>query len=708
MVTCSRCQKREARHQVGMNIDGKLVYVALCDSCYLEVQEQSLSTASLDQFSKDLTEYAKEGKLDPVIGRDKEIDRVIHILSRRKKNNPVLIGEPGVGKTAIVEGLAQRLYDNTVPEPLRNKRLVALDLAAMIAGTAHRGSFEKRLKQSIEEVIKTKGQVILFIDEVHTLVGAGSAQGSMDAANILKPYLARGELQLIGATTVKEYRIIEKDAALERRFQQIIVDEPSHEGTVKILQGLRKNYEDHHKIQITQESIDAAVKLSSRYISDKFLPDKAIDLIDEAGASLRLEMAGQEPENLKEVIMQIDEQEKKIASENDPKKREELENQLESLKQVKKELNDLWVQTKLENVPVLTAEHVAAVISSSTGIPLSELSQDEKTKLRDLESRLKEKVVGQDSAVEVVAQSIRRARAGVKPLNRPIGVFMFLGPTGVGKTQLAKALSETLYGSEDYLIRVDMSEFGERHNVARLVGSPPGYVGFEEGGQLTDKVRRKPFSIILFDEIEKAHPEVFNILLQVMDDARLTDGHGRTVDFKNTIIIMTSNVGSSYLKQEKIGFGSIQDGVDKEKSNQAEVDEAYANISDRLNESLRSSFRPEFINRIDDVVIFKPLSKKDILSIVHLELEKLTAQLAENEIALKVTEKAEKYLAEHGYNLEMGARPIKRMIQKEIENVVSSLIIDTDMKKGDEVTVDADKNGIKVKVSADASVSVGA
>lgn len=702
MVVCSNCRKREAKHQTAMNINGRLVYMSLCDQCFEDLRKESQVTESLNQFSKDLTDYAREGKLDPVIGREKEIDRVIHILSRRKKNNPVLIGEPGVGKTAIVEGLAQKLYEGSVPEPLRNKRLVSLDLAAMIAGTAHRGSFEKRLKEIIEEVIKTKGQVILFIDELHTLIGAGSAQGSMDAANILKPYLARGELQLIGATTIKEYRIIEKDAALERRFQQIMVDEPSFEHTKRILQGLRKSYEDHHQIRITPDAIDAAVRLSSRYISDKFLPDKAIDLIDEAGAALRLELASHEPENLKEVSAQIAHLEQDLLNEENAEKRAEIEKKLEKDRQVKKELTDLWVQTKLEKTPTLDEKHVAAVVSIATGIPLSELTQDERHKLKNLEAELKKKVVGQDEPVEIVAQAIKRARAGVRHLNRPIGVFMFLGSTGVGKTQLAKALAETLYGSEDYLIRVDMSEFNERHNVSRLIGSPPGYVGFDEGGQLTEKVRKKPFSIILFDEIEKAHPEVFNILLQVMDDGRMTDGHGLTVDFKNTIIIMTSNVGSEYIKQDKIGFTEVEMKADEE----AEV--VYKSIKQRLEEALKSNFRPEFLNRIDDIVVFKPLRIKDIEEIVEIELAQFTNLLIESGINVKFTAKAKKYLAEHGYNLEMGARPIKRLIQKEVENQVSGLIIDNEAKKGDTISIDADKKGLVIEVIETSKVPVSA
>lgn len=706
MVACSNCRKREAKHQTAINVNGRLIYMALCDECFDDLKKQAKETGSLDQFSKDLTEMAREGKLDPVIGREKEIDRVIHILSRRTKNNPVLIGEPGVGKTAIVEGLAQKITEKTVPEPLRNKRVVALDLAAMVAGTVHRGSFEKRLKEVIEEVIKTKGQVILFVDEVHSLIGAGSAQGSMDAANILKPYLSRGEIQLIGATTLKEYRIVEKDAALERRFQQIMVDEPSLEHTKLILLGLRSNYEDHHKIQISEEAIDAAVRLSVRYISDKFLPDKAIDLIDEAGAALRLRLSAEEPENLREVASQMHEVQEKIAKEQDPEKRKELETRLASLNMVKKELTELWVQTKLEKKPILKEEHVAAVVSSSTGIPLSELTEDEREKLKNIESKLTETVVGQQEAIETVAQAIRRARAGINPSNRPIGVFMFLGPTGVGKTQLAKALAEVLYGSDDFLIRVDMSEFNEKHNVARLVGAPPGYVGYEEGGQVTEKVRRKPYSILLFDEIEKAHPDIFNVLLQIMDEGRLTDGHGRTVNFRNTIIIMTSNVGSEYLGQHSIGFSESSDETETSEKIMEEL--MSKEINSKLEVALKNQFRPEFLNRIDDIVIFSLLGRDDIGRIVDIQVRQLEKLLSDTDLRIKVSDKAKKYLVDHGYNLEMGARPLKRLIQKEIENQISLLVINQEAKPGDLILIDAANGSIKVRVKQESKVSVSA
>ncbi len=701
MVVCSNCRKKEAKHQTAVNIDGRLVYMSLCDECLEKLQKKSQETSSLDQFSRDLTDLAKENKLDPVIGRDREIDRLIHVLCRRTKNNPVLIGEPGVGKTAIVEGLAQKISQNLVPEPMRNKRVVSLDLAALIAGTVHRGAFEKRLKEVLDEVILTKGQVILFIDEVHTIVGAGSAQGSMDASNILKPYLSRGEIQLIGATTIKEYKIIEKDAALERRFQQIMVDEPDFEHTKRILNGLRKRYEDHHKIIISQEAIEAAVRLSSRYISAKFQPDKAIDLIDEAGAALRLDLSAQEPGNLKKVLEEINYIQEEVGSETDSEKRLKIEEKLEDLNKVKKELTELWVQTKLENTPILTEEHVAKVISKMTGIPLSDLTQSERQKLKNLKEDLRERVIGQEEAIEVISQAIIRARAGVKAVNKPVGVFMFLGPTGVGKTQLAKSLAEVLYGSEDNLIRVDMSEFGEKHNVSRLIGSPPGYVGYEEGGTLTERVRRRPFSIVLFDEIEKAHAEVFNTLLQVMDDGRLTDGQGRTVDFRNTTIIMTSNVGSEFLKRQNIGFAS--EGI----TNLEDVELAHERIQERVNEALKGQFRPEFLNRIDDIVIFKPLSKENISRIVNIQISKLKNLLFESGISINLSIEAQNYLVENGYNIEMGARPLKRLIQKKIENPVSAMIISEDVKDGDEIYVSFSKDDsdlvVKVpkKVSAD-------
>ena len=698
---CTKCNQNPAKHQTAVNVNGRLYYMSLCDDCFLELQDNSNNTSNLDQYSKDLTAMAKSGKLDPVIGRDNEIERLIHILCRRTKNNPVLIGDPGVGKTAIVEGLAQRIQSGRIPEPLKNRRLVSLDLAAMLSGSVHRGSFEKKLKDVLDEVIQAQGQIILFLDELHTLVGAGSAQGSIDAANILKPYLARGELQLIGATTLKEYRTIEKDAALERRFQPIIVNEPSYEYTIKILEGLKKNYEDHHKIHISTEAINDAVKFSTRYISDRFLPDKAIDLIDEAGAALRLQISSKEPENIKEVKTEIENLEKAISNEKNVAKRDILKKEVEKHKLLEKDLTEIWIQTKLEEIPELKSEHIALVVSKSTGIPITELTKDEKTRLKNLSFELNTKVIGQEEAVDIVSKAVLRARAGVKDQKRPIGIFMFLGPTGVGKTQLAKSLAESLYGSEENLIRVDMSEFNEKHNVARLIGSPPGYVGYEEGGQLTERVRRKPFSIVLFDEIEKAHPDIFNTLLQVMDDGLLTDGHGRTVDFKNTIIIMTSNVGSSFLNRENIGFNGSESLEEAEAANDEK-------IARKVNDALKGQFKPEFLNRIDDVIIFGSLSKKDIRAIVEKEIRILNENVADGGYTVEFTDKAKEYLAENGYNLEMGARPLKRLIQKEIENKLSELIIDEKLKSGDKVEISSDGKILNVEVKEPSSVSIDA
>jgi ATP-dependent Clp protease ATP-binding subunit ClpC len=700
---CSKCNKKPAIHQTQVNINGRLFYMSLCDDCLSEFQDVSEKTENLNQFSKDLINYAKTGKLDPVIGRELEVERLINILCRRNKNNPVLIGEPGVGKTAIVEGLAQKIVAGEVPEPLRGKRLVSLDLAAMISGAVHRGAFEKRLKDVVDEVSAAKGQIILFLDEVHTLVGAGSAQGSIDAANILKPYLSRGELQLIGATTLKEYRIIEKDAALERRFQPIIVNEPTPEHSVQILEGLKTRYEDHHKIKISAQSIVDAVRFSSRYIADRFLPDKAIDLIDEAGAALRLEVSSNTPENLKQVITQIEGVEKAVKKEPDAEKIQELMEKMENLLKTKDELSELWLQTKLEDRPILQPEHIAKLVSKTTGIPINELSKDEKSKLRKIGESLNSMVVGQEEAVNIVSKAVIRARTGIKDRKRPIGVFMFLGPTGVGKTQLAKSLAEVLYGSEDHLIRVDMSEYNERHNVARLIGSPPGYVGYDEGGQLTEKVRKRPFSVILFDEMEKAHSDVFNSLLQVLDDGIMTDGHGQRINFKNTIIIMTSNVGSDFLNRERIGFGSLSEFDDNAKG---EGDSNDKRIADRVNESLKIQFKPEFLNRIDDIVVFKSLNKEAIKQIVDKLLLELESQLSESGIKIKVSAKARTYLAENGYNTEYGARPLKRLIQKEIEDKLSAMVIEDEVKEGDTIEFDMSGKSLDIKVKQNSKVAV--
>ncbi len=635
-------------------------------------------TPELDQYSRDLTKMARAGKLDPVIGREEEIERVIHILSRRTKNNPVLIGDPGVGKTAIVEGLAQRIASNEIPDTLQNKRVLALDLPLMLAGTKFRGQFEERLKKVVEEIEEASREIILFIDELHTVVGAGASEGAIDASNILKPPLSRGELQAIGATTLNEYKkYIEPDAALERRFQPIVVKENTIEETIQILKGLRDRYEAHHRVKITDQALEAAATLSDRYMADRFLPDKAIDLIDEAAAKVRLRSV-EAPENLK----QAEEQLKKLRSEKEAAERaknkdraDELEKKIDELEKVKEELTELWQRTKGTEQPEVLVDDVAEVVSRITGIPLTQLSEDEREKLLHLENRLHKRIVNQNSAVEAVSEAIRRARAGLKDPNRPIGTFLFLGPTGVGKTELTRALAEVLYGDENLMVRLDMSEFQERHAIARLIGSPPGYVGHEEGGQLTEVVRRKPFSVILLDEIEKAHPDAFNLLLQIMEDGRLTDGKGRTVDFKNSIIIMTSNLGSD------VFFADLEE---EEKHN-------------RIDSILRRTFRPEFLNRLDEIILFRNLNKEDLLNIVELQLKDVQNLLDEHNMKLEVTKEAKEYLVDEGYEPEFGARPIRRLIQREIENPISDKIIKGELNEGDTVKVLLEDNRLTVK-----------
>lgn len=637
------------------------------------------NTPTLDSLARDLTAIAREENLDPVIGRNKEIERVIQVLSRRTKNNPVLIGEPGVGKTAIAEGLAQRIVQNEIPETLRDKRVMTLDMGTVVAGTKYRGEFEDRLKKIMDE-IRQANNVILFIDELHTLIGAGGAEGAIDASNILKPALARGELQCIGATTLDEYRkYIEKDAALERRFQPITVDEPTPEEAVLILKGLRDRYEAHHRVKITDEAIAQAVKLSDRYISDRFLPDKAIDLIDEAASKVRLK-SYTAPPNLKELEQRLEtvKKEKDAAVQSQEfEKAASLRDTEQKLREELEQTKNQWKEQQGQKDSEVTEEDIAEIVASWTGIPVTQLAEEESERLLKMEEILHKRVVGQSEAVKAISRAIRRARAGLKDPKRPIGSFIFLGPTGVGKTELARAVAESLFGDENATIRIDMSEYMEKHSTSRLVGSPPGYVGYEEGGQLTEKVRRKPYSVILLDEIEKAHPDVFNILLQVLEDGRLTDSKGRTVDFRNTVIIMTSNVGAEMIKKgTTLGF-------------QAEsTEQNYNNMKDKVMGELKRTFRPEFLNRIDEVIVFHSLEQEHIAQIVRLMANELQERLKEQDIEFDISEDALGLIAKEGFDPQYGARPLRRALQKLVEDRLSEELLQGNITKGDSVLID--------------------
>lgn len=654
-------------------------------------KEEISETETLDKFSRDMTALAKQGKFDPIVGREQEIERIIRILSRRTKNNPCLMGDPGVGKTAIVEGLAQKISDGNVPDTLRHKRILSLDLSAMVAGSKYRGEFEERMKKALEDV-KAAGNIILFIDEIHTVIGAGAAEGAIDASNILKPALARGEIQLIGATTLEEYRKhIEKDAAFERRFQPVRVEEPTEAVAVQMLTALKDPYEMHHRVRISDEAIAAAVKLSARYVTERFLPDKAIDLIDEAASCLRLS-AYTAPTSIKELEARIAEleQEKETAIKTEEfEQAAEIKKLQDGLRTSLKAAKRAWESTHDSGEIVVTADNVAEIVSRWTGIPVQSMQEEESQRLLHLEEVLHKRVIGQDEAVKALAKAVRRGRVGLKDPNRPIGSFLFLGPTGVGKTELSKALAEALFGDENAMVRIDMSEYMEKHSVSRMVGSPPGYVGYEEGGQLSEKVRRNPYSVVLFDEIEKASPEVFNILLQVLDDGHITDGQGRKVDFKNTVIIMTSNAGArSIAAPKRLGFTSVET-----------PEQSYEMMKKGVMDEIKNIFKPEFLNRIDDIIVFHPLEKEEITRIVRLLTDVMAKRVKENmNITVSFTKKAIEKIAEEGYDKAYGARPLRRAIQSKIEDAFAEEYLLGNIKAGDKVSVGLKTNGFSFRV----------
>ena len=654
-------------------------------------KEEISETETLDKFSRDMTALAKQGKFDPIVGREQEIERIIRILSRRTKNNPCLMGDPGVGKTAIVEGLAQKISDGNVPDTLRHKRILSLDLSAMVAGSKYRGEFEERMKKALEDV-KAAGNIILFIDEIHTVIGAGAAEGAIDASNILKPALARGEIQLIGATTLEEYRKhIEKDAAFERRFQPVRVEEPTEAVAVQMLTALKDPYEMHHRVRISDEAIAAAVRLSARYVTERFLPDKAIDLIDEAASCLRLS-AYTAPTSIKELEARIDEleQEKETAIKTEEfEQAAEIKKLQDGLRTSLKAAKRAWESTHDSGEIVVTADNVAEIVSRWTGIPVQSMQEEESQRLLHLEEVLHKRVIGQDEAVKALAKAVRRGRVGLKDPNRPIGSFLFLGPTGVGKTELSKALAEALFGDENAMVRIDMSEYMEKHSVSRMVGSPPGYVGYEEGGQLSEKVRRNPYSVVLFDEIEKASPEVFNILLQVLDDGHITDGQGRKVDFKNTVIIMTSNAGArSIAAPKRLGFTSVET-----------PEQSYEMMKKGVMDEIKTIFKPEFLNRIDDIIVFHPLEKEEITRIVRLLTDVMAKRVKENmNITVSFTKKAIEKIAEEGYDKAYGARPLRRAIQSKIEDAFAEEYLCGNIKAGDKVSIGLKTNGFSFRV----------